>query len=55
MRSGSVSKLLPCLNRHPLVAEKSTVCLFSTPANLAILAILQLIKILKSITKNYLL
>ena len=55
MRSGFVSKLLPCLNRHPSVAEKSIVCLFATPANLAILAILLLIKVLNLHTKNYLL
>ena len=35
MRSGFVSKPLPCLNRHPTAAEKSIVCLFATPSNLA--------------------
>ena len=52
MQSGFVSKPLPCLNRHPSAPEKSIVCLFATPANLAILAFLQLIKVLNYILKN---
>ena len=51
MRSGFVSKPLPCLNRHPSITEKSIVCLFATPANLVILAFLQLIKVLNYILK----
>ena len=46
-----VGQPLPCLNRHPTAAEKSIVCLFATPANLASLAFLQHIKILNYILK----
>ena len=46
-----VGQPLPCLNRHPTAAEGSF-CAFSLlPANLAILAFLQYIKICNYILK----
>ena len=55
MRSGFVRKPLPCLNRHPSATEKSIVCLFATPANLAILGLTAAHQSFKLHTKNYIL